>query len=137
VTAVTVPRDGRWRVRHLPALLAFSGVVLVGAAVVGGWARGGVGALGAAVGVALVAASYTASTLVIAWADRVATRLVLPMGLMTYVVKISVLGVVMLVVLNTGWTGMVPMAWGIVAGVVAWSAAQIWWVLRWQRVSTE
>jgi len=133
VTAATAQEDRRWRLRHLPVVLAASGIVLAAAAVVGGWAAGVDGALGAAAGVALSAASFTVSTLVIAWADRVATHLVLPMGLMTYVVKVTVLGLVMLAVLASGWPGMVPMGWGIAAGVVAWTTAQIWWVLHNQR----
>lgn len=120
----------RTRLAHLPALLAASAVLLVLAAAVGWLAAGPVGAVGAAGGVAVVAASYTASTLAIAWADAVNPRLVLPVGLTAYVAKFSLLGVAMMAILDADWAGMDALAAGIVAGVVGWTATQIWWVVR-------
>lgn len=120
--------DPRWRLRHLPLLLAVSAAVLVAAALLGWWARGGAGAAGAAIGVAVVTVSYTASTLAIAGADVVAPQLVLPVGLGMYVAKFSVLGGVMFAAAATGWSGLVPLGWGVAAGVVGWTAAQIWWI---------
>jgi len=120
----------RERVRHLPiALGVCAAVIAVGAAV--GWAASGAaGALGVAAGVVLVAASYTASTLAIAWADTVNPRLVLPVGMGMYVTKFSLLGALLIFVGATEWQGKIPMAMGIVAGVVAWTATQIWWTVR-------
>lgn len=118
----------RHRLRHLPIILAVLGGVALLAAGTGGFAAGGAGAAGAAAGVALVVASYVASTLVIAWADSVNPRLVLPLGLAAYVTKFSLFGVAMVALLGGDWPGLVPMAAGIVAGVVAWNATQIWWV---------
>jgi hypothetical protein len=123
------PADRRWRLRHLPALLLASAIVLLAAAVVGWLMRGGVGAAGAAIGVGVATLSYTVSTLIIAWADSLESRLVLPFGLGTYVAKFSLLGGLMILVGGSGWRGLVPMAWGIVAGVVGWSVAQIWWII--------
>lgn len=119
-----------WRLAHLPWLLAAAGAMLVAAAVVGWFGRGAVGAAGAALGVAAATASYLVSTLVIAWADARRPVLVLPLGLASYVGKLCVLGGVMLALLDREWPGLVPMALGVVAGAVAWSAAQIWWVAR-------
>jgi hypothetical protein len=99
-------------------------------AIVGAIAGGGVGAAGVAAGVALVIVSYVVSTLAIAWADSIAPRLVLPVGLATYLAKVSVFIVLIVVVLDSGWTGRVPMAVGIVVGAVAWTASQIWWTAR-------
>jgi len=121
--------DGRWRTRHLPPLLAISGIVALGAAVVGGLTTGAPGAVGAAAGVALVTVGYLLSTVVIARADAVSTPLVMPIGMMAYAVKLTIVGGVVLVVAQTDWAGLVPMCYGIVAGIVCWSAAQIWWFL--------
>lgn len=125
---MTDPGDDRWRLRHLPVLLAVSAVVLVAAAVAGWLGRGGVGAAGAALGVAIVTASYTLSTLVIAWADTISSRLVLPFGLAVYVAKFSVLGVLMAGLAANDWPGLLPLGCGIIAGVIGWTAVQIWWI---------
>jgi hypothetical protein len=110
--------------------LGVSAGVLVLAVLVGGLAAGGVGALGAGLGVLLVSASYTASTLAIAWADSVTPRLVLPVGLGMYITKFTLLGAMLIAVNDADWSGRIPLAWGIVGGVIAWTAAQIWWTLH-------
>jgi hypothetical protein len=112
--------------RHLPAALAMSGGLLLVAAVVGGLAAGAPGAAGAAAGVGLVAAANLFSTLAVARAEAVARPLIMPMGLMAYVVKLTVIGGVMWLAAVAGWPGLVPMAWGIVAGVVGWAAITVW-----------
>ena len=118
------------RIRHLRLTLGLSAVVLVLASAVGFVAGGGVGALGVAAGVAIVAASYTASTLAIAWADTINPRMVLPVGMGMYVTKFSLLGLLLVAVNNAEWAGRIPMAMGIVVGVVAWTASQIWWMVH-------
>jgi hypothetical protein len=126
--------DGRWRLRHLPTLLVTSAVVIVLGAVLGGLARGGAGAVGAAVGVALPSASFTLSTVVLAWADKQNPRLVLPFGVGLYVMKYSLLLGVMILVGTSDWAGFVPFGWGVAAGVVAWTGVHIWWLTRvWPR----
>ena len=120
----------RWRLAHLPTMLVVSGVLLALAAAVGGAVAGAPGALGAAAGVTLVVTSYVLSTVVIAWAAEAKPDLVLPFGIATYISKMTLFGLVMLIVLATEWSGMVPMGWAIAAAVVVWSAAQIWWVQR-------
>lgn len=107
--------------------LTVSAALLVVAAVVGGLARGGAGLAGAAAGVLLVAASYVGSTLVMAWADGQDRRMLLPVGLTTYVVKFAVLGAVTLAITVTGWSGLRPMALGMMAAVLAWMVTQAWW----------
>lgn len=118
----------RSRLRHLPPVLAACAGLAVVALLIGYAVRGAPGALGAAVGVALVVANYVASTLAIAWADTVNPRLVLPVGLTVYGMKVAVFFGVMLAVAATDWPGLVPMALGIVAGVVVWNGIQIWWL---------
>lgn len=119
-----------WRLAHLPVLLGVSGGLLLVAVVAGWFARGGAGAAGAAAGVGVVTASYLISTLAIAWADSVDSNLVLPVGLLAYVTKFTLIGVVMASVAASGWAGLEPMGVGVVVGVVAWTATQIWWVVR-------
>jgi hypothetical protein len=110
--------------------LGLSGIVLLVAAGVGALAGGGVAAAGAAGGVALVAVSYTISTLAIAWADSIAPRMVLGVGVGTYILKFTLLGALLVALTDAGWAGRIPMAWGIVAGVIAWTASQIWWTVH-------
>ena len=98
------------------------------AASIGYLAGGSQLALGAAAGVAITTVSYTMSTLVIAWADTVRPALVMPLGLATYVVKYSLLGVILAFTVTSEWPGRVALGWGVVAGVVVWTAVQSWWV---------
>jgi hypothetical protein len=127
---VTNPPRTSWRLAHLPVLLAVTGVVIAIAAVLGWLGAGGPGAVGAAAGVGVAGASYLLSTLVIAWADSVDPQLVLPFGMIMYIVKFTLLGVLMVAVLASDWPGQVPLGLGVAAGVVGWTAAQIWWVVR-------
>jgi hypothetical protein len=128
--AVSLPADPRWRVAHLPFLTAVSAALLLFAASAGFLAGGSPPALGAAVGVLIVTLSFTMSTLVIAWADTVRPALLMPLALLTYVLKYSVLGVVLAYGVSSSWTGKAALGWGIVAGVVVWTAVQAWWFTR-------
>lgn len=129
-----VAGEGGWRLRHLPLLLATAAVVIVLGAVAGGLTRGTAGAVGAAVGVALPTASFTLSTVVLAWADAQNPRLVLPFGVGLYVMKYSLLLGVMILIGTSDWAGFVPFGWGVAAGVVAWTGVHIWWLTRvWPR----
>lgn len=121
---------GSWRLRHLPAVLTASFAVLALAVVAGGVTRGMPAAVGAGIGVALVIASYLVSTLVVAWADSIQSNLVFLVGMMTYVVKCTVLGGAMLAAAQTEWEGLVPLGLGVAAGVLAWTVAQVWWTVR-------
>jgi hypothetical protein len=125
-----LPADPRWRVAHLPFLTAVSVAVLLCAASIGFLAGGPQVALGAAAGVAITTVSYTMSTLVIAWADTVRPALVMPLGLSTYMIKYLLLGVILLFAATSDWPGKTALGWGVVAGVVVWTAVQIWWVLH-------
>ncbi len=125
-----LPADPRWRVEHLPLLTAFSFALMMCAASVGFFAGGPQYAMGAAVGVAIVTVSFTMSTLVFAWADTVRPALLMPLGMLTYVVKYTLLGVILAFVVSSDWPGRVALGWGVVAGVLGWTAVQIWWVAR-------
>jgi hypothetical protein len=123
-----LPQDPRWRVEHLPFLSAVMVAVLLCAASIGFLAGGAPVALGAAAGVAITAVSYTMSTLVIAWADTVRPALVMPLGLATYVVKYTLLGVILAFSVASDWAGKSALGWGVVGGVVVWTVVQVWWV---------
>jgi hypothetical protein len=125
-----LPADPRWRVEHLPLVTAASIAVIICAASVGYFAGGTAAALGAAAGVALTTVSFTMTTLVIAWADTVRPALLMPLGLTAYVVKYALLGVILSAVISSEWPGRTAMGWGVVAGVLGWTSAQIWWVAR-------
>jgi hypothetical protein len=95
--------------------------------------RGGTGR-GRRVGVAIVVASYTASSVALAWADSVDPQLVLKVGLTVYVLKFTAIG-------GddgdrgSGWAGLKPMGVAVIAAVVIWCGAQIWWVTHERRAT--
>jgi hypothetical protein len=120
----------RLRLPYLRTTLLASAALLGVAVPVAAVLRGPVGAIGALAGVALVVISYLISGFSVAWADAVHPRLIMSVGLVTYAVKIVVLGVVMAGIAATGWPGLAPMGATIIAAVVVWTVAQLLWTLR-------
>lgn len=118
------------RVRHLPSGLAASGALLLVGLIPAGVLRGTVGIAGFAAGVGLVAASYTLSSLIIAWVDAVDRRLLIPVGLMTYLLKFALIGVLMYAISASDWAGLVPMGVAVLGTALAWIVAQSWWTWR-------
>ena len=131
-----LPDDPRWRLEHLPMVAAAGMAFVLFAATIGLLTGGPTAAVGAAAGVFVVSVGLTMSTLVIAWADAVRPALIMPLGLLAYVVKFALISVMMLTVAANGWPGGLPMAWGIAGGVVALTAVQVWWVSRLDRRNT-
>ena len=118
----------RGRLTHLPVGLKVTAVLLV-LAVIGGAVSGGIhGAGGAVAGVMLVAASYVGSSFVIAWADSIHPRMVLPVGLLTYVVKFAALGGGMYALASTGWDGLPALGVAVIVATLAWATAHAWWL---------
>ena len=115
------------RLRHLPSGLAASAVLLVLGVPVGALLRGGAGAAGVAAGVGMVAASYVIGSVVIAMADSVDPKLVMPVGLMTYAVKFTAIGIVMAAIAASGWGGLKPMGVAVLGTALGWIVAQSWW----------
>jgi hypothetical protein len=129
MTTSTRPRGRiRRRLNHLPAGLLGTGLVLVFAVPIAAITRGTPGALGAAIGVVGVAVSYVLSGLAVAWADSISPQLTMPVGLVTYAVKFSLLGVLLIAFGGSNWPGLHPMAFAIIAAVVGWNAAHLWWI---------
>ncbi|MDG4764227.1 hypothetical protein O7632_08930 [Solwaraspora sp. WMMD406] len=120
----------RARLRHLPVPLVVSAVLLVVLTAIGAGVDGGAGAAGAAAGTLLVVGSYVASSLALAWADSVHPKMVLSVGLLTYSLKFSVLGVAVFAVAGSDWPGQRMLVVAIVAGTLGWITAQVWWTFR-------
>ncbi|MDQ1652665.1 MAG: hypothetical protein QOI35_1865 [Cryptosporangiaceae bacterium] len=120
----------RKRLRHLPPALAASAVTLVVFAVAAFLLDGLASAAGVAVGVVIVAFSFVASSLVLAWADIVDRNLILPAGLVTYVLKFALFGVVLYAVGQSGWRGSGGIGAGLIAGTLVWATTQAVWVYR-------
>ncbi|HEX6968426.1 MAG TPA: hypothetical protein VF174_06415 [Micromonosporaceae bacterium] len=120
----------RERLPYLRTTLAASAVLLLIAAPVAAVLRGAGGVAGALAGVALVVFSYLVSGLSVAWADSVDPKLIMPVGLITYAVKVVVLGVVMAAIASTGWSGLAPMGATVIAAVVVWTGAHLVWAVR-------
>jgi hypothetical protein len=125
-----LPADPRWKVEHLGFLTAVSFALLACAASVGFLVSGPTAALAAAGGVMIVTVSHTLTTLVVAWADTVRPALVMPLGMLTYVVKYSLLGIILAVGVSSDWSGKTALGLGVVAGVVVWTGVQARWVTR-------
>ncbi|GAB3152565.1 hypothetical protein GCM10027290_43500 [Micromonospora sonneratiae] len=120
----------RKRLPYLRTTLLASVALLVVAVPVGAMLRGPTGALGVAAGVALVVFSYLVSGVSVAWADAVNPRLIMSVGLVTYAIKIVILGVVMAVIAATGWSGLAPMGAAIIAAVAVWTITHLVWAVR-------
>jgi hypothetical protein len=129
--AVAEAVDGvRKRLPHLRSGLAASAALLVLGLIIGGLVAGGAGAAGAAAGVGLVASSYVISSVALAWADLVNPRLVMPVGMGTYVAKFTLIGLVMAAIAATGWAGLPAMGVAVIASALGWTVAQAVWVWR-------
>jgi hypothetical protein len=128
MTTTSNPRGRiRRRLNHLPAGLLGTALVLVFAVPIAAITRGPQGALGATVGVVGVALSYVLSGLAVAWADSISPQLTMPVGIATYAVKFSLLGVLLIAFGDSTWSGLHPMAFAILAAVLGWNAGHIWW----------
>ncbi|MDR7281069.1 hypothetical protein [Catenuloplanes atrovinosus] len=115
---------------HIVWPLAATAVLTVVLAVAGLAVDGRAGLLGALLGVALMAGGYLLSNLAVAWADSVMPKLVLTVGLATYIFKITLLGTVLLVVVDRDWAGVRMTAVGMVCALVIWISAQVWSSMR-------
>jgi hypothetical protein len=125
-----LPEDPRWRIEHLPFVLAVGFALVLCAGSVGFLVGGPTAALGAALGMLVITLGINLTTLAIAWADVIRPELVMPVGLTVYVIKYALIAVLMLTVLSRGWAGGDAMAWSMAAGVVVLTAVQVWWLLR-------
>lgn len=110
--------------------LALTAALAVPTLTVAGLLAGGRGVLGGAAGLVLVALFFGASKVVLAVVARRSTRMLLPAAMGTYLVKIVLLGVCLVVVGGQGVFDRLAFAWSIVVGVVGWVAAELWVAVR-------
>ncbi|WP_460495398.1 hypothetical protein [Glycomyces tarimensis] len=107
-----------------------AGIATALAAVLGWIAEGPNAAAGAALGVAVVSLGFAGSVWAIAWAENIDLRLTLPVALLTYVVKLAVIGAILWAVRASGWDVVWPMAFGIIGGALAWLTTHGIWLYR-------
>ena len=114
------------RLGHLRACLPASALTgLLGGLV--GLPTGAGQALGVLLGAAVAAAVLTLGALAVDAADRLATHLVLPIGLGTYLATIVALGGVILRFQDSTGPVVTGLPWGVVAVTVLWLFVQSWW----------
>ena len=80
-------------------------------------------------GLAVVVVFFAVSAYAVAWAGRISDQLTLPVALGTYLIKVTVLAIVLLAVKDQPWLD--PQAFGlsVVAGTFAWTgvhARRVW-----------
>ncbi|MDA1361515.1 hypothetical protein O1R50_17945 [Glycomyces luteolus] len=112
-----------------PCLLA-SAIAAVIAALVGGITAGGTAAWAAPAGVALAALGFAGSAAAVALAETFDLRLTLPMALITYSIKLALVLTVLSIVKAAVPDALLPFAYGVVGGAVAWLATQVAWVYK-------
>jgi ATP synthase protein I len=119
--------DYAWIVRRSAAAAAVAGAVMVG---LGAGLGGSKGLIGAVMGVALVAAFFGISIVVVGRAARVSPQVMMATALGTYLVKIVVL--LFLVGQFQDSTAFNPRIFGLTAIVciLSYSGAQVIWSMR-------
>ena len=119
--------DYAWIVRRSAAAAAVAGAVMVG---LGAGLGGSKGLIGAVMGVALVAAFFGISIVVVGRAARVSPQVMMATALGTYLIKIVVL--LFLVGQFQDSTAFNPRIFGLTAIVciLAYSGAQVIWSMR-------
>jgi ATP synthase protein I len=102
-----------------------TGLAGLGAIVIGLVAAGEKGALGSAVGVALVLVFFTLGMLVVSYATKMSQQLVMAAGLFGYLVKlVAVLALVILFNHVTIWNAH-AFGWTVLGLTIVWLAAEI------------
>jgi ATP synthase protein I len=125
VTAPAVP----WDLSHLRAGYLTTGVLALVGAPLAWLVRDARAAAWVLAGLALVVAFFAVSAYAVAWAGRVSDELTLPVALGTYLIKVSMLAVVLLAVRDGPWLDARAFGLAVVAGTVAWTgvhARRVW-----------
>jgi ATP synthase protein I len=106
--------------------LALTGVLAVPAFAVAAGTGGGAGVVAAALGLVVVVAFFSVSKIVVGAVARRSPAMLLPAAMGTYLAKIALLGVLLLVLRDVEAIDLVTFAWTIFVGVFVWLAAEIW-----------
>ncbi|MCF6743253.1 hypothetical protein E9529_02985 [Blastococcus sp. KM273128] len=122
------PAEVPWDISFLrPGALVTAGLAVVAAPVAGALA-GWDAVWGVLLGAVLVTAFFAASSAAVAWAGRIGDTLTLPVALLVFGVKATVLFGVLNALPADGWIDRRALAWTVVAGALVWSAFQLRWV---------
>ena len=89
------------------------------------WAAGSKGVLGAAFGLALAIAFFSATLLAVGAAGRVQPELMLPAAVITFLFKMTVIGLLLFLLRDTTAFDREAFALALVAGTVVYLAAEI------------
>jgi ATP synthase protein I len=117
-------------VRVLKSAALPTAVVGVVAAIVSLFAVGGSGALGAAVGVLLVAVFFTIGLVAVSWAGRISPTAMFAAAMVSYLLKVIVIGILLQVFEGIGAWHFPTFAWTVVAGTIAWIGGEVWGFTR-------
>ena len=94
------------------------------------YAAGSKGLLGAAFGLAMAVASFSATLLAVGAAGRVQPELMLPAAVVTFAFKMTVIGLLLFLLRNTTAFDKGAFALALVAGTVIYLAAEIRFAMR-------
>ena len=94
------------------------------------WAAGSKGVLGAAFGLALAVAFFSATLLAVGAAGRVQPELMLPAAVLTFAFKMTVIGLLLFLLRDTTAFDREAFALALVAGTVIYLAAEIRFALK-------
>ncbi|HET9292483.1 MAG TPA: hypothetical protein VFQ49_15530 [Actinomycetes bacterium] len=94
------------------------------------WASGPKGLLGAAFGLALAVAFFSATLLAVGAAGRVQPELMLPAAVITFAFKMTVIGLLLFLLRDTTAFDKEAFALSLVAGTVVYLAAEIRFAIR-------
>jgi ATP synthase protein I len=94
------------------------------------WAAGTKGVLGAAFGLALAVAFFSATLLAVGAAGRVQPELMLPAAVVTFAFKMTVIGLLLFLLRDTTAFDRAAFALALVAGTVIYLAAEIRFAMR-------
>jgi ATP synthase protein I len=94
------------------------------------WAAGSKGVLGAAFGLALAIAFFSATLLAVGAAGRIQPELMLPAAVLTFTFKMVVIGLLLFLLRDTTAFDREAFALALVAGTVIYLAAEIRFAMR-------
>ena len=94
------------------------------------WAAGSQGVLGAAFGLVLAIAFFSATLLAVGAAGRVQPELMLPAAVLTFAFKMTVIGLLLFLLRDTTAFDREAFALALVAGTVVYLAAEIRFAMR-------
>jgi ATP synthase protein I len=111
-----------WDLSHVRAGLVTTALLAVLGAPVAWLVRDGAAAAWVLAGLAIVAAFFSVGAYAVALAGRVSDSLTLPVALGTYLVKVTLLGVLLVWLRGQPWLDPKPFGLAIAAGTLAWTA---------------